>query len=257
MSYKIPIFIINKFANYLRFHTSYFTQSKSIYRIFCNKILQVFAILSMLLLSTFSSMYAKDAEQGLKNSQEKITEANGLIGIPEDDRKIEVFNQDLYVLPYFHVQVGIGAANTEKIAQKHSTITESTIPTFMIGVGFQQQYYMLGINIGYKIQLSYEVGVKSLGENTMAFRSGGAFFQIHAGYKYVLPHINIGYEMLSVGNDFLPSSKEEVIYADKGMAFGYGVTFLLNRYNALELSIRHSKIYGDKPRLLFNYEFRF
>ena len=248
--HKTSTLIANKLI-FLGFCVNYFSTKIS-------RIIQTFTI-TFILINNFQPIYAENVEKELKNSQEKI-KANGLLGIPKDekyDSRIKVFNHYLYMLPYFHVQVGIGAANTEKIAQQHNTITKYTMPTFMIGIGFQQQYYILGINTGYKIQLSYEVGIKSLNENTTAFRDGGIFFQVHAGYKYILPHINFGYEMLSVGNEIIPSSKNEVIYTNKGIAYGYGITILLDRYNAVELDVRHSKIYGNKPRFLFNYEFRF
>ncbi|MCI5787638.1 MAG: hypothetical protein MR025_09425 [Helicobacter trogontum] len=274
MSYKIFTLIAGKFISNsaipcIGFYADhFFTNSRILYRICNNKDYNSFvkpcsykalglSVISCLFLSLSTSIEAKNTDKLPESTKEQNTKANGLIGIPEDNRKIKIFKQDLYMLPYFHVQVGMGATNTEKIAQKHNMITESVIPTFMVGIGFQQQYYMLGVNLGYKLQLSYEVGVKSLGENTTAFRSSGVFFQIHAGYKYILPHINVGYEMLSVGVDFLPSANEQAIYADKGMVYGYGVTFLLNRYHALELGVRHSKIYGNKARFLFNYEFRF
>ncbi|WP_285818450.1 hypothetical protein [Helicobacter bilis] len=93
---KLSYFFTQPF-NHLRFYKGYCFQLNAFYRIL-NKISQILALLFMLLLSTFSSIYAKDTEEGLKNSQEKITEANGLIGIPEDDRKNRgIQSRSLYI----------------------------------------------------------------------------------------------------------------------------------------------------------------
>ena len=215
------------------------------------KITQIFQYICCYIIATTMPLYANDTQS--------THETHKLNGIPEDNRKIQIVGHDLYMLPYFYVQVGTGIVSTQGIAQQNSAITSSTIPTFMLGVGFQQQYYISGFNFGYKIKLMYEIGVKSLGENTMAFRSGGGFFQIHLGYKYVLPYASFGYEMLSVGNNFIPSAGETILHSNKGAAFGIGSSILLSRYHALEIEFRWSKIYQNKntPRILFAYGFRF
>lgn len=192
-----------------------------------------------------------------ESNAEKTHETHKLNGIPEDNRKMQMGWHDFYVLPYFYVQVGTGVSSTYGIAEKNSSITNSYMPTFMIGIGFQQQYYSNGINFGYKIKLDYEIGVKALGENTMAFRSGGGFLQIHLGYKYILPYASFGYEIMSVSNNFIPTANETILYSDKGVASGFGFTILLSRYHAIEIETRWSKIYQYLPRLLFTYEFRF
>lgn len=188
---------------------------------------------------------------------ENIQNTHRLNGIPEDDRKIHIANNDFYVLPYFYVQAGFGVSNTGGIAEQNNTITSFYIPTFMINVGFWQQYYINGFNFGYKIKLGYEIGVKTFGENTMVFRSSSRFVQIHLGYKYILPYASFGCEQLSIGNEFRTSANKLILYSNKGFAFGFGSSILLSRHNAVEIEIRLSKIYQYEPRILFMYDFRF
>ncbi len=210
-----------------------------------HKVIYILSLYTMLI----STLYAQNTTT--QNTTQK------LIGIPKDDRKIHIAQHDLYILPYFDIQVGIGATHTYKIAEQNNAIINSGMPTFMLGIGFQQQYYIAGYNFGYKLQLAYEVGVKTLGENTMTFRSAGGFFQIHAGYKYFLPYISFGYEILSVGDTLIPSTNDTIFYKNDGIAFGGGITILLNRYHAIDIGIRNSAIYGNATRIIFAYEFRF
>lgn len=195
-------------------------------------------------------------------ANEQKTQTHKLVGIPEDSRKIKIGHTYIYPLSYFYVQVGAGMASLAGLSSTENKIgiTEckgTCIPTFMVGVGFWQQYYIDGLDFGYKIKLTYEVDMKALGDNTAVFRSGGIFLQTNLGYKYVLPYLSIGYEILSVGNNLMPSSGETSLYSSNGVAFGIGSSFLITRYHALEIELRISKIYNYKSRLLFMYEFRF
>ncbi len=160
--------------------------------------------------------------------------------INQNNKNILLF--DIDSRPLFYMQTGIG---TTILAQK------TVIPTFFIGFGFYHQFYEKHFNIvfGYKMQLFYEVGVKSLSENTLNFTNAGFFSQLYIGRKRLSLYGGAGYGALSIHNPPLG------LY--RSVVYGFGINIIINNYSAIDIGMKFYESYKYKPQFLLSHEFRF
>lgn len=187
------------------------------------------------------------------DATEKIEIQNKLNGSDNTINK----SKNIYSIPLFYTQVGIGLLQTNKLSNINDKISASKIPLFYIAFGFYHQFYIHQINLGYKLNISYEVGIKSFSEDTISFKDISTFLQTYIGYKQFLLYVGIGYDFLNASNSFISNEDKYVVYSNHGIMYGGGINIITNRYSAVDINIKLSKTNLYEPRFIIAYEIRF
>ncbi|RDU71348.1 hypothetical protein CQA66_06660 [Helicobacter aurati] len=166
--------------------------------------------------------------------------------------------QDLFqtnALFFFQAGFGVGLQGFETSAD--GIVQVRIIPTIAVALGYNQYFHINEISFGLKFMVSYELGLFPSGENTLVYKSGGAYAVIYAGFRQILPYLGLGYDILESGKTFLPAFDASTRSFEQGHSYLYGAVFTFDKNHGIDLSFRHSKFYNFFPRILVNYEFRF
>ncbi len=166
-------------------------------------------------------------------------------------------NNKYVTTPFFYLQAGAGFAFNKKLAERDSTISEGVLPNFTLALGYNQHFNIFGVSMGFKLQVGYEMGLRTLDVNTEVYKVGGGFLNAYVGYWRIMLYGGAGYEIMERGQSFSPILSPTGRNSSYGPAYDCGLIVVFSKHNALDISMRFSKVYDFAPRILFNYEFRF
>ncbi|WP_180675035.1 hypothetical protein [Helicobacter sp. 11S02629-2] len=132
------------------------------------------------------------------------------------------------------------------------------LPIIQAAIGLDQRLNLPSINMamGVKIELGYGLGFIPVGDFTNSYKMAGvdALFYIGA-YKFKLyPFGGVGFERINEALDITPFFTGPI---SQGLRFQGGLFYEMNDKNAVSLAAVFSKNFEYKPRLSFNYEFKF
>ncbi|MWV61680.1 hypothetical protein DCO58_08270 [Helicobacter saguini] len=173
-------------------------------------------------------------------------------------------------LPFFYTQFGagfmLGSSVSSAFGQNVNATFNSSAPNFGVALGFNQQIDIWILNIGFKVQMQYEVALKGIADNTNSFQFLGIHSSLYAGIYRFVAHFDCGYEMLyytvRARADVNDISKGYVMAKgeDDGFSVGGGIGFIISKNSAIDLS--YKTLIGNNQnisynRVMFFYEFRF
>lgn len=168
-------------------------------------------------------------------------------------------------MPYFYTQFGAGLLLYNPIGvainQNVKDAFNDTAPNFSVAIGFNQQFDLWILHFGFKFQIGYEVAMKAAGENTNTWQNTSYFNSLYIGFWRVAAYLGLGYELLSSSNNLQTS-----LNLTHGLSAGAGLTFVINKSNAIDLAYRsmidyntliNGKIMPTHNRIMLHYEYRF
>ncbi|PAF50984.1 hypothetical protein BKH43_03775 [Helicobacter sp. 13S00401-1] len=132
------------------------------------------------------------------------------------------------------------------------------LPIIQASIGLDQRLNLPSINLvmGVKIELGYGLGFIPVGDFTNSYKMAGADALFYIGaYRFKLyPFAGIGYERINQALDITPFFTGPIL---EGMRAQGGFFYEMDDKSAVSLAAIFSKNFEYKPRLSFNYEFKF